>query len=133
MFFGFESISVSYGKKQVLRNLTLEVPRGKIVALIGPNGCGKSSLLKTVSRAVIPSTGRVMLEERSLEDYKPRQRAQRIAYLPQECPIPDDMDVETLVSYGRYPHRTVGRGMTAADRAVIYASAEHSLPSTEGK
>ena len=119
MFFGFESISVSYGKKQVLRDLTLEVPRGKIVALIGPNGCGKSSLLKTVSRAVIPSAGRVMLEGRPLEDYKPRQRAQRIAYLPQECPIPDDMDVETLVSYGRYPHRTVGRGMTAADRAVI--------------
>ena len=119
MFFGFEHISVSYGKKQVLRDLTLEVPRGEFVVLIGPNGCGKSSLLKTVSGAVIPQTGRILLEGRELASYKPRLRARRIAYLPQECPPLCDLDVETLVSYGRYPHMVPGRGLTAADRAVI--------------
>lgn len=119
MYFGFENISVCYGKKTVLHDLSLEVPRGKIVTLIGPNGCGKSSLLKTVSRAVLPSAGRVLLEDRPLASYPPKKLAQRIAYLSQVHISPPDIDVRTLVSYGRYPHTVFGRGMTGTDAAVI--------------
>jgi iron complex transport system ATP-binding protein len=119
MYFGFERITVSYGKHAVLSDVTLEVPRGSITVLIGRNGCGKSSLLKTVSRAVKPKAGRVILEGRSLMAYTPRQLAKRIAYLGQAVPMPSDIDVETLVSYGRYPHTAPGRGITAHDRDVI--------------
>ena len=59
MYFGFDSITVDYGRKRILDQLTLEIPRGKIVTLIGQNGCGKTTLLKTVSRAVTPKTGQV--------------------------------------------------------------------------
>lgn len=119
MYFGFEQITVRYGKKTVLQNLSLEVPRGKIVTLIGQNGCGKTSLLRTVSRAVSPITGRVVLEGRPLDAYSPKKLARRIAYLAQTHTSPPDIDVRTLVSYGRYPYAVFGRGMTAADAEIV--------------
>lgn len=119
MYFGFESITVEYGKKQILRDLSLDVPRGKIVTLIGQNGCGKSSLLKTVSRAVTPKTGQVIYENKPLRAYTPKKLAQKIAYLAQVHTSPPDIDVRTLVSYGRYPYAKIGRGQTMADAAII--------------
>lgn len=119
MYFGFDGITVAYGKRTVLRSLTLEVPQGKILTLIGPNGCGKSSLLRTVTGAVTPCGGQVLLQGRPLSSYPARQRARQIACLPQSQPIPAGIDVRTLVSYGRYPHIVPGRGPTAADRAAV--------------
>ena len=78
MYFGFEHITVSYGKHTVLRDVTMDVPQGKITVLIGRNGCGKSSLLKTVSRAVTPRSGRVILRDRPLDAYSPKERARQI-------------------------------------------------------
>lgn len=119
MFFGFEHMTVAYGRRTVLHDVTLEVPRGRMVALIGRNGCGKSTLLRTVCRTVTPRSGQVVLQDRPLTEYSPRRRARQIAYLGQGLPTPCDIDVETLVSYGRYPHIAAGRGMTADDREVI--------------
>ena len=119
MYFGFDNITIEYGKKQILHNLSLEVPRGKIVTLIGQNGCGKSSLLKTVSRAVAPKDGRVIYEGKPLREYAPKKLAQKIAYLAQVHTSPPDIDVRTLVSYGRYPYTKFGRGQTKADAEII--------------
>lgn len=119
MYFGFEHITVEYGKKTVLRDLSLEVPRGKIVTLIGQNGCGKSSLLKTISRAVTQKSGRVVYDGKPIGAYPPKKLAQKIAYLAQVHTSPPDIDVRTLVSYGRYPYTVFGRGMTKADAAII--------------
>ena len=82
MYFGFEHISAAYGAREILRDLSLEIPRGKTVTLIGPNGCGKSTLLKTVVRTVRPRAGQVILDGRPLSAYAPRELARRIAYLP---------------------------------------------------
>ena len=119
MYFGFEHITVAYGKHTVLQDITLEVPRGRMVALIGRNGCGKSSLLRTVSGAVKPRTGQVILEGHPLAKLAPRERARRIAYLGQAPFLPADIDVETLVSYGRYPYIRRGCGMTASDCEAV--------------
>ncbi|MDR3318748.1 MAG: ABC transporter ATP-binding protein [Clostridiales bacterium] len=119
MYFGFDNISVQYGKKRVLSDINAEFPRGEIITIIGQNGCGKSSLLKTVPRAVKPSKGRVVFEDKSLDTYNRKAIAQKIAYLPQVHSPPSDIDVRTLVSYGRYPHARFGRGMTRADADII--------------
>ena len=113
MYFGFRNICVEYGKKEVLRGLTLDIPRGKVVTLIGQNGCGKSTLFKTVSKAVTPRQGEVVFLDRKLSAYPPRRLAQKIAYLAQVHESPPDIDVRTLVSYGRFPYSRFGRGMTA--------------------
>ena len=119
MYFGFEHITAGYGKKTVLNDLTLEIPRGKVVTLIGQNGCGKSTLLKTVFRGVTPSAGEVIYNDQPIGAYSPKKLARSIAYLAQTHTALPDIDVRTLVSYGRYPHTVFGRGMTRADAAII--------------
>lgn len=119
MYFGFENISISYGKKHVIDGLSLDFPKGKITAIIGQNGCGKSSLLKTVFKAVTPQKGRVIYCDKTLGEYKSKAIAKKIAYLPQVHFSPPDIDVRTLVSFGRYPHTKFGRGLTKEDVAAI--------------
>ena len=104
MYFGFRDVYVDYGKKEVLRGLSLDIPRGKVVTLIGQNGCGKSTLLKTVPKAVVPRGGEVLYLDKKLSSYPPKQLAQKIAYLSQVHESPPDIDVRTLVSYGRFPY-----------------------------
>lgn len=119
MYFGFQNITIAFRSKQVLDQVTLEIPRGKIVTIIGQNGCGKSSLLKTVSKAVKPRAGQVIYQDRPLSSYPPRLLAQHIAYLAQVHASPPDIDVRTLVSYGRYPYTRLGRRLTREDGAMI--------------
>ena len=122
MYFGFCDIAVDYGKKEVLRGLTLEIPRGKVVTLIGQNGCGKSTLLKTVSKAVTPKRGEVIYLDKRLSAYPPRRLAQSIAYLSQVHESPPDIDVRTLVSYGRFPYSQDGEKI---DRALALTGLTH--------
>ena len=121
MYFGFCDISVSYGKNEILRGLTLDIPRSKIVTLIGQNGCGKSTLLKTVSRAVTPRRGEVRYLDKRLSSYPSKQLAQKIAYLSQVHESPPDIDVGTLVSYGRFPYSRFGtaRPQTTAPLSAV--------------
>lgn len=119
MYFGFRNISIRYGKKSVVDNVSLEFPQGKIVTIIGQNGCGKSSLLKTVSHAVRPSSGEIIFRGRSIRDYGSKEIAKKIAYLPQVHSSPPDIDVRTLVSYGRYPYMRLGRGLRRDDTEAI--------------
>ena len=124
MYFGFCDISVNYGKNEILRGLTLDIPRSKIVTLIGQNGCGKSTLLKTVSRAVTPRRGDVVYLDKRLSSYPAKQLAQKIAYLSQVHESPPDIDVGTLVSYGRFPYSRFGHGAAANDSAIIRRALE---------
>ena len=119
MYFGFDDITAGYGKKSVLQNLSIDVPRGSFVTLIGQNGCGKSTLLKTVTRTVIPTSGRVILEDRCISEYPKKKLARKIAYLVQTHVSPPDIDVRTLVSYGRYPYMRFGRSLTREDNDII--------------
>ncbi len=119
MYFGFQNITVDYGKKNILSGLSLDVPKGKIMTLIGQNGCGKSTLLKIIPRAVTPKSGFCTLDGKPLRAYKSKILARRIAYLAQVHTSPPDIDVRTLVSYGRYPYMKPGRGMTKADGDIV--------------
>lgn len=119
MYFGFQNVSVRYGKKTILSQLSLEVPKGKIMTLIGQNGCGKSTLLKIIPRAVTPQSGYCTLDGKPIGAYPSKILARRIAYLAQVHTSPPDIDVRTLVSYGRYPYRKAGRGLTKTDGEIV--------------
>ena len=119
MYFGFNNVSITYGKRQILENITMEFEKGKITTIIGPNGCGKSSLLKTISRVVTPSAGTPVFQNKPIREYSPKELARKIAYLPQIHTSPADIDIRTLVSYGRYPYKKFGSGLTQEDSDII--------------
>lgn len=130
MYFGFQDVAVAYGGEVILEDIRMEFAKGQITTIIGPNGCGKSSLLKTVSRVVAPSAGQVVFEDKPLASYPPKELAKRIAYLPQIHTSPRDIDIRTLVSYGRYPYKRFGAGLSykdyqVVDQALAMAGLEH--------
>ena len=100
-----EAISIGYGDKAIVSDLTLEVPDGKITSIIGPNGCGKSTLLKALSRILNVQSGQVVLDGKNLHSTSTKEIAKKIAILPQSPDVADGLTVGELVSYGRYPHQ----------------------------
>jgi iron complex transport system ATP-binding protein len=124
MYFGFNNVTIEFGKKLVLENLTADIPKGKITTIIGKNGCGKSSLLKIISRAVKQSNGNAILKDKNIRQYQPKVLAKSIGYLPQVHSSPPDIDIYKLVSYGRYPYMKFGKSLTPKDREIVCNSIE---------
>ena len=98
-----QSLSVSYGPRRVLHEVSLDVQSGEVVALIGPNGAGKSTMIRAVS-GVILYTGHVRTNGDDLASLSPIQRARYIATVPQAVSLPPAYTVWETVLFGRTPH-----------------------------
>lgn len=121
-------VSVRFGLRTVLKRLSLEVPRARWTSVVGPNGCGKSTLLRTLMGLVQPESGRVWLEGRTLDAWPRRERAKRMAWLPQTTPA-SDLIVRDCVALGRFAHtgwlgNLVGADEQAVARALLATGAE---------
>lgn len=114
-----DKLSAGYGNVPVFHNLNFEIPAGQITTLIGSNGSGKSTILKTMSRIIAPSNGVVYLDGESIHKMPTKLVAQKLALLPQSAQTPAGICVRDLVEYGRFPYRTKMSGMTQKDREVI--------------
>ncbi|MCI5674807.1 MAG: ABC transporter ATP-binding protein [Ezakiella sp.] len=119
MYFGFKNITIRYGDNLVLDDITIDVPKNNITTIIGPNGCGKSSLLKYVARNKVPKNGMLIYDDRSFKEYDSNFLAKKIAYLPQIHKSPTDATVRSLVANGRYPYKKFFGGLGARDIEVI--------------
>ena len=111
-------VTVRLGGHLIVDRARLALRRGEVVALVGPNGAGKTTLVRALA-GLLPAEGRVSLEGRALQSYSPRERARRIAYLPQGHVFHWPMPVAALVGLGRYPHADPFSPTTEADRAAI--------------
>lgn len=111
----WRKVTAGYGDTPVLRHLCLTLPAGRIVSLIGPNGCGKTTLLKTAARLLPVTEGGVYLEGRSVAAFGRRELARRVALLPQTREVPD-MTVGALALHGRFPHLGWSRQPRPEDR-----------------
>jgi iron complex transport system permease protein len=122
------SLSRRAGARFLLKDVGLRVGPGEIVAVIGPNGSGKTTLLRLLAGVLKPSAGAVLLDGRPLASLGPRQRALRVAYLPQLHEVPQGFTARGLVEMGRHPHEEDGeeeraeaveRGLSAVGAASL--------------
>lgn len=117
-------ITLGYGDTPVVTGLSLEVPDDSFTIIIGPNACGKSTLLRGFARLLCPRTGSVLLDGAELRRLKPKDAARRLGLLPQSSLAPDGITVADLVGRGRFPHQSAMRTWSSADeRAVSEAMA----------
>lgn len=115
-------LSAGYGGAPILEDFSLEIAPGKITAIVGANACGKSTLLRTVSRLLLPKAGQVMLDGQSIHQMPPRDLAREMGLLPQSPLAPEGISVLDLVSRGRHPHQGLfSRWSSADDTAVAQA------------
>jgi len=132
--FAIDGLCVEVPGRRLLDGLTLSLPRGQVVALIGHNGSGKSTLLKVLARQVAPSGGDVAFDGRALADWPARDYARALAFLPQSTPPAEGMLVRELVALGRYPwHGALGRFGARDHAAVAAAMAECGVAELAGR
>nr|WP_308121112.1 ABC transporter ATP-binding protein [Actinoplanes bogorensis] len=117
-----ESLQLGYGDRTVIESLDLLVPPGRITTIVGANACGKSTLLRSMSRLLAPRAGHVLLDGREVHRMPAKELARTLGLLPQSPIAPEGITVADLVGRGRNPHqRLLSRWSHADDEAVAAA------------
>ena len=120
-------VRVVLGARVVLDGVDAVLKPGRITAILGPNGAGKTTFLKVLAALIVPETGRVELDGRSIAALPPRERARLIGYLPQDARAHWSMTVREVVALGRVPHRSPFAALGDDDRKAI----ENVMEATE--
>jgi len=118
-------LTVGYDGRAVLSHVTLSLRPGRVLVLLGPNGCGKSTLLRTVLGLQPKLGGEILVDGTPLEELSPRQRAQKMAYLPQSRSTPN-ITAERMVLHGRFPYLAYPRRYQEADFALVRRALERT-------
>ncbi len=114
-----ENLSISYGDFDIVKDLNLNIPKGKITTIIGSNGCGKSTILKTIARILKPKSGVIYINDNDIENLSSSFISKEMAVLPQSPQAPNGLTVGELVAYGRFPHQSGFGKLTSQDKEKI--------------
>lgn len=114
-----DNLSVGYEERIIVDKFDLAIKKGEITTIIGPNGCGKSTVLKTLTRMIKAKSGTVTIDGQDLESLSTKNIARKIAVLSQMQSAPPDFKVKELVSYGRIPHQKWFAGASNDDEKII--------------
>ncbi len=117
-----QDLSAGYGDSVILEGLDLAIEPGRITVIVGANACGKSTLLRTLSRLLFPRHGQVLLDGKSIHKTPPRELARTLGLLPQSPIAPDGITVADLVGRGRHPHQGMFSRWTARDDEAVAAA-----------
>lgn len=98
-------VSIGYNEVIVIDDLSISFPKGKIVSIIGANGCGKSTILKAIGRIIAKKTGRILVDDHDITKIKSKELAKVLSILPQSPQAPATLTCFELVSYGRFPYQ----------------------------
>lgn len=112
-------ITIGYQDRVVSQDLSLDIPDGVFTAIIGPNACGKSTLLRALARVATPSRGVIHLDGAAIATYRTKEVARRLGMLPQASTAPDGITVADLVARGRFPHQGLLHRWSPEDEAAV--------------
>lgn len=118
-----DDVAFSYGNRNILSDASFSLEPGTATALIGPNGVGKTTLLRLASGVLKPTSGSIRLDGQPLDQISVRQAARVVAVVPQQLEVPFEYTVEQVVEQGRTPHLSFLRGLTPSDSHAV----EHAL------
>lgn len=114
-----KNLNISYGNLDIVKDLNLDIPKGKITTIIGSNGCGKSTILKTIARIIQAKSGDIFVNNINIKEQSPKDLAKVMAVLPQSPQAPSGLTVEELISYGRFPHQKGFGKMKKEDEDIV--------------
>ena len=116
------NLKLCYDEKIILDDINIEIEKGKITALIGPNGCGKSTLIKSIAKILTPKSGEVLMGDKNLLKMPPKELAKELAMLPQSSSAPEDLTVYDLVKQVRYPYHNLLSFWGKKDEEIVMES-----------
>ncbi|OPX06464.1 ABC transporter ATP-binding protein [Mycobacterium sp. AT1] len=116
---GARDLSLGYGATPIVEGLTVDVAPGAVTAIVGPNACGKSTLLRGLARLMSPAAGQVILDGSDISRLRTKDVAKRLGLLPQSSIAPEGITVADLVTRGRFPHQTMLRQFSRADQQAV--------------
>ena len=114
-----KNLDIAYEDTLVVKELNMQIPKGKITSIIGANGCGKSTILKAVGRILKPKNGLVHLSGQDISKLSTKEIAKKMAILPQNPTAPSGLTVSELVAYGRFPHQKGFGNLTEEDKRIV--------------
>ncbi len=114
-----ESLTLAYDRRCVVKDLDVTIPDGSFTVIVGPNACGKSTLLRALARLLRPRAGTVLLDGDPVKAMGAKSFARELGLLPQSPTAPEGITVAELVARGRFPHQGLLRQWSAEDEAVV--------------
>ncbi|WP_331767334.1 ABC transporter ATP-binding protein [Embleya sp. NBC_00896] len=115
-------LTLAYDKRTIARELTVAIPDNSFTVIVGPNACGKSTLLRALARMLKPTTGTILLDGADIAALPAKKLARTLGLLPQSSIAPDGITVSELVARGRYPHQSLLRQWSPRDERVVEES-----------
>jgi iron complex transport system ATP-binding protein len=119
-----EHLRLGYDDREVVHDLSVQIPTGQVTAIVGANACGKSTLLRALARLLTPRAGTVRLDGSDIHKLATKAVATRLGILPQQPIAPEGLTVADLVARGRSPHQRWFTQWSAADEAAVVAALE---------
>ncbi|KAK1185945.1 ABC transporter ATP-binding protein [Streptomyces sp. NBS 14/10] len=114
-----EGLTLAYDRRTVAEGLTVAIPDHSFTVIVGPNACGKSTLLRALSRMLKPTAGSVLLDGQAIGSMPAKKVARTLGLLPQSSIAPDGITVADLVARGRYPHQGLLRQWSETDERIV--------------
>lgn len=114
-----DDLTLAYERHVVVHDLSLDIPDGQVTVIVGPNACGKSTLLRALSRLLRPERGSVLLDGEEIHRQPTKHVARKLGLLPQSPIAPDGITVADLVARGRTPHQSLLRQWSLDDERVV--------------